>query len=436
MQRLMMEKLIKWKEDQRRKPLLLQGVRQCGKTWLIQEFGSLYYEDIFYCRFDNDKELFGFFEQNLDPHRIIKDLSISRGKDIKPEKTLIVFDEVQSCGNALTSLKYFCEDAPKYHIIAAGSLLGVAIPKGTSFPVGKVQALTLYPMNFYEFLLAQNPMLAESLKEAPLDDSIWKTFKTKLVEYYRDFLVIGGMPEVVQNWIDTKSLENAERIQSQIITDYEKDFSKYAPITDFPKISAIWNAIPVQLAKDNRKFIFSRVRASWRAKDLDDALEWLIRAGLVYKVARIEKPYIPISAYANQTFFKLYMCDVGILRRVADIPSSVIWDKHGQYREFKGAMAENYVCCELKNIFEKDIYYWTAEGSGKAEVDFIVQDETDIVPIEVKAETSSHAKSLAQYCKLFKPEKFVLTSLDDPKKNHLPLYAFWNLRKWLDSHMR
>jgi len=431
MQRVLMEKLIEWKDNPNKKPLVLQGVRQCGKTFLLKEFGARYYEDVFYCKFDDDKGLAGFFEQNLDPRRIIKDLSVFRNKDIKPLTTLIIFDEVQSCGKALTALKYFYEDAPEYHIIAAGSLLGVAIPKGTSFPVGKVEFLTLFPMGFYEFLLAQNKMLAESLKSCSFADSQWSTFRTLLEELYRDFHVVGGMPEVVQSWIDTKSIENVEKIQTQIIKSYENDFAKYAPIMYFPKLSAIWNAIPSQLAKENRKFIFSQVKKSWRAKDLEDALEWLVRSGLVYKVVNIEKPNIPISSYANHTYFKLYMCDIGILRRVANLPASVIVDKSNNYREFKGAMAENYVCNELKRIYETDMYYWTAEGSGRAEVDFIVQDDADIVPIEVKAGTASHARSLTQYCKKYNPGKSVLTSMDYKKADALPLYAFWKIRDWI-----
>ena len=431
MQRLLMDKLIAWKENPHKKPLIVQGVRQCGKTFLLKEFGSRYYEDVFYCKFDEDKSLADFFEPNLTPHRIIKDMSVFRAKDIKPHKTLIIFDEIQSCGKALTSLKYFCEDAPEYHVIAAGSLLGVAIPKGTSFPVGKVEFLTLFPMNFYEFLLAQNEMLANYLKNSPFSDDIWQSFHSQLAEQYRDYQITGGMPEVVQSWIDNKSVESVEKIQSQIIISYENDFAKYAPLSYFPKLSAVWNAIPSQLAKENRKFIFSQVKKSWRAKDLEDALEWLIRAGLVYKIENIEKPYITIAAYANHTYFKLYMCDIGLLRRVAGLPSSVLFDKTENYREFKGAMAENFVCCELKRLYEKNIYYWTAEGSGKAEVDFIIQDEADIVPIEVKAGMSSHARSLSQYCEKFNPDKSVMTSMVHDKENVLPLYAFWNLREWL-----
>jgi predicted AAA+ superfamily ATPase len=432
-QRLLMEKLIAWKENPDKKPLILQGVRQCGKTYLLQEFASRYYEDVFYCKFDEDKSLADFFEPNLTPQRIIKDMSLFRDKDIKPQKTLLIFDEIQSCGKALTSLKYFCEDAPEYHIIAAGSLLGVAVPKGTSFPVGKVEFLTLFPLNFYEFLFAQNEMLANHLKDSPPRDQIWQTFRSQLEEKYRDFQVVGGMPEVVQSWIDHKSIEKVEKIQNQIITSYENDFAKYAPISYFPKLSAIWHAIPSQLAKENRKFIFSQVKKSWRAKDLEDALEWLIRSGLVYKIEVIEKPDIPISAYADHTYFKLYMCDVGLLRRVANLPSSVLFAKTDNYREFKGAMAENFVCCELKRLYEENIYYWTAQGSGKAEVDFIIQDDAYIIPIEVKAGTASHARSLLQYCQKYNPEKSVLTSLDHDKESILPLYAFWNLKEWLKN---
>ena len=433
MQRLLMEKLVEWKENPAKKPLIVRGVRQCGKTWLLKEFGTQYYDDVFYCKFDDDKILAGFFEQNLDPYRIIKDMSIFRGKDISPGGTLIIFDEVQSCGKALTSLKFFCEEAPEYHIIAAGSLLGVAIPKGTSFPVGKVEFLTMFPMSFFEFLFAQNPMLANTLKESTFDDNIWSSFKTQLEEYYRDFLIIGGMPEAIQTWIDTGSIESVEKIQRQIVISYENDFAKYAPVQYFPKLSAVWNAVPAQLAKENRKFIFSRVNKSWRAKDLEDALEWLVRAGLVYRIANISTPLFPLSAYANQTFFKLYMCDVGLLRRVANLPAAVLLDKSDNFREFKGAMAENFVCCELKNIYEEELYYWTAEGSGKAEVDFVLQDGSHIIPVEVKADTASHARSLGQYRKRFNPEKHILTSMDSGKKNTLPLYAFWRLKDWLSG---
>ncbi|MCL1974756.1 MAG: AAA family ATPase [Firmicutes bacterium] len=431
MQRVLMNELLKWKENASKKPLIIQGIRQCGKTYLLKEFGACYYDDVFYCKFDEDKSLADLFEPDLNPHRIIKDMSIIYGKDILPHKTLIVFDEVQSLGKALTSLKFFYEETPEYHIIAAGSLLGVAIPKGTSFPVGKVEFLALFPMSFYEFLLAQNKKLAERLKDSRMDDSIWQTFKTQLEEKYRDYQIVGGMPEVVQSWIDKKSIEDVEKIQSQIIQSYENDFAKYAPINYFPKLSAIWNAIPAQLAKENRKFIFSQVKKNWRARDLEDALEWLIRAGLVYKIENIEKPTFPLSSYANHTYFKLYMSDIGLLRRLANLPPAVILDKTDNYREFKGAMAENFICGELKKIYKENIYYWVAESSSKAEVDFIVQDDCDIIPIEVKAGKAHHSRSLKQYCLKFNPNISVLLSMDSGKKNILPLYAIWKFKEWI-----
>ena len=436
MERLLMQDLISWKDNPNKKPLVIQGVRQCGKTFLIEDFARRYYSDVVYYRFDKDAKIKDFFEQDLDPERIIKDLGLARGKAIKPHETLIIFDEIQECGNAVTSLKYFYEDAPEYHIVSAGSLLGVAMKKGTSFPVGKVEFLTLYPMSFYEFLYAQNEMLADELKDSSFKDGVWKRFRNELLEKYRDFHAVGGMPEAVQIWLDTKMIEEVEKKQDEILIGYQKDFVKYADTKDYPKISAVWQSIPSQLGKENRKFIFSQVKKGWRAKDLEDALIWLINAGLVYKVECIEKPGYPISSYSDHTFFKLYMCDIGLLRRHADLPSAIVFDNTLAYKEFKGAMAENFIACELKRIYgklkDKDLYYWTAEGSAKAEVDFIVQDdEKYIVPIEVKAGTAKHARSMTQYCKKFNPEKTVLTSLDEMTKRIIPLYAFWKFREWI-----
>ncbi|MCL2654417.1 MAG: ATP-binding protein [Coriobacteriia bacterium] len=434
MERSLMQDLVVWKDNPAKKPLVVQGVRQCGKTFLIEDFSRRYYRDVAYYRFDKDANIRKFFEHDLDPKRIIKDLGLVRGKVIKPHETLIVFDEIQECGNAVTALKYFYEDTPEYHIVSAGSLLGVAMKKGTSFPVGKVEFLTLYPMSFYEFLLAQNAMLAEELNKSRLEDDVWKNFRPELLEKYRDFHVVGGMPEAVQIWLDTKDIEAVEKKQDEILLGYQKDFVKYADTKEYPKISAIWQSIPSQLGKANRKFIFSQVKKGWRAKDLEDALIWLINAGLVYKVENIEKPHYPISSYADHTFFKLYLSDVGFLRRHADLPAAIIFDDEPAYREFKGAMAENFVACELKKIYgktkDKSLYYWTAEGSARAEVDFIVQDDKKyIVPIEVKAGTAKHARSLTRYCEKFNPEKSVLTSLDEMTNKILPLYAFWKFRE-------
>jgi len=436
MERMLMHDLIAWKDDPNKKPLVIQGVRQCGKTYLIEEFAKRYYSDIVHYRFDRDAKSKEFFKQDLDPQRILKDFGVARGKSVKPHETLIIFDEIQECGNAVTSLKYFCEDAPDYHIVAAGSLLGVAMRKGTSFPVGKVEFLTLYPMNFYEFLYAQNEMLAEELKKSSFSDGIWKSFRYELMEKFRDFQVVGGMPEAVQIWLNTKNIEDVERKQDELLLGYQKDFVKYADTKDYPKISAVWQSIPSQLGKENRKFIFSQVKKGWRAKDLEDALIWLINAGLIYRVEHIEKPNYPISSYADHTFFKLYMFDTGLLRRHADLPTDIVLYDTPEYKEFKGAMAENYVACELKTMYgklkDKNLYYWTAEGSGKAEVDFIVQDEKRyIIPVEVKSGTAKRTRSLTQYCNKFNPVISVLTSLDDMTQKNIPLYAFWKFKEWI-----
>lgn len=436
MERMLMKDLVEWKNHPDRKPLVVQGVRQCGKTYIIEEFAKRYYHDYVHYRFDKDAKIKDFFEQDLNPRRIVKDLGLARGKAIQPYETLIIFDEIQECGNAVTSLKYFYEDTPEYHIVSAGSLLGVAMKKGTSFPVGKVEFLTLYPMSFYEFLYVQNEMLAKELETSSFEDTVWKKFRKELMEKYRDYHAVGGMPEVVQIWLDTKDIKEVEKKQDEILLGYQKDFVKYADIKDYPKISAVWQSIPSQLGKENRKFIFSQVKKSWRAKDLEDALLWLIQAGLVYKVERIGKPNYPISSYSDHTFFKLYMSDVGLLRKHADLPASILFGDEPTYKEFKGAMAENFIACELKRMYgkrkDKDLYYWTAEGSAKAEVDFIVQDdEKYIIPIEVKAGTAKRARSITQYCKKYNPKKSVLTSLDDMTKRILPLYAFWKFKQWI-----
>ena len=429
MQRTLMTKLIAWKDDPAKKPLLLRGVRQCGKTYLLKEFGRLFYEDVAYFSFEDTPSLNETFERDLHPKRIIKELGIKRNKTIEPVKTLIIIDEIQLCGKALTALKYFCENAPEYHIVCAGSLLGVALSEKTSFPVGKVEFLTLRPFSFNEFLLADGKgMLLENIaKDLSLVDVFAGELREKLLDYY----IVGGMPEAVGTWIETGyNLEKTEAVQQRILDSYEVDFAKYAPRKDFPKLSAIWRSIPEQLAKENSKFIFSQVRDSWRAKDLEDALQWLISAGLVYKVERIERPYIPLSAYADHTFFKLYMCDTGLLRKMSRLPASVIYSKDKAYREFRGAMAENHVMCELINQYNEAPFYW--KSANRAEVDFIVQEGADIIPVEVKAERASHAHSLAEYCKIFKPPKAFIASMEN-KEGTVPLYMMWRFREYISS---
>jgi len=276
-------------------------------------------------------------------------------------------------------------------------------------------------------------MLAMHLKESSFQDDALRTFKTQLEELFRDFQIVGGMPEVVSCWIDTKSIENVDRLQSRIISGFENDFTKCAPVSLFPKMSAIWNAVPVQLTKENRKFIFSRVKKNWRAKDLEDALYHLIRAGFLYKTEHIEKPDFPLSSYADTTHFKLYMCDVGLLRRTGRLPSSAIFDKSGNYRQIQGALIENIVCSELRRIYNDELYYWSAENPGRAEVEFVVQDGGDIIPIAVKPGSTSRTRSLLQYRLKYVPSISVLTSMDIDKPDVLPLYAFWNLSEWLSG---
>jgi len=422
-----MKNLIAWKNSPDKKPLIVRGVRQCGKTYLLKEFGQTYYDDIAYFNFEDTPALSEKFERDLHPRRIVKELGILRNKTIEPRKTLIIFDEIQLCGKALTSLKYFYEEAPDYHIVCAGSLLGVALSEKTSFPVGKVEFLTLHPLSFYEFLLADGKqLLAENLRE---DNSMIATFAEELREKLLDYYITGGMPEVVGTWVETDyNLEKTEAVQQRILDSYEVDFVKHAPKKDFPKLSAIWRSIPNQLANENSKFIFSQVKDSWRAKDLEDALEWLIRAGLAYKVEKIEKPFIPLSAYADHTFFKLYMCDVGLLRKMSGLPPSVIYDKNKAYREFKGALAENYVLCELIQQYRETPFYWKSEN--RAEVDFIVQDDVNIIPLEVKAERASHAHSITEYCKKFEPQKSFVTSMEI-KSGTIPLFMIWKFRDYV-----
>jgi predicted AAA+ superfamily ATPase len=431
MRRNISEKLISWKESEDRKPLLIKGVRQCGKTYLLKEFGANNYEDVAYFNFEGNDALNKRFEKDLDVERIVEELSILRNKTINPNSTLIIFDEIQFCNRALTSLKYFCENAPEYHVVGAGSLLGIALSKPLSFPVGKVNILTLRPMCFQEFLKANNEdMLVEYLEKLLNGGELSNIFDDKLENYLKSYYITGGMPEAVETWIKNKDIDKLEEIQQKIIDSYELDFAKHAPSKDFPKLSAIWRSIPEQLAKENSKFIFGQVKKGLRAKDLEDSLEWLISAGLVYKVSKIEKPFMPLSAYADETFFKLYMADIGLMRKMAKLPSSAILEKTPEYKEFKGALTENYVACELVNINNEVPYYWKSENI--AEVDFIVQNELEIVPIEVKSERNVRAKSLAEYIKRYKPKTAIITSMKPyalGEIKSIPLYFIWKWNK-------
>ena len=430
MKRDITQELLAWKEQPNRKPLVLKGVRQCGKTYILKEFGREYYKDVAYFNFEETRSLNSLFEQDYDVKRILFELGLFLGRTIAPGNTLIILDEIQECPRAITALKYFCENAPEYHVACAGSLLGLAIHENQSFPVGKVDIRTLYPMSFYEFLSATgNEALADYLTRFQPGSSVSELIGGKLRTALKQYYVVGGMPEAVSVWCETGDLEKVEAVQQDILASYELDFAKHAPPSEFPKLSAIWASVPQQLAKPNSKFIFSHVKKGWRSKDLEDALQWLIRAGLVYQVCKVEKPFMPLSSYADATSFKLYLCDVGLLRRLARLPAQVVLDSSGIYTEFKGVMTENYVLGELVKHVDATPYYWVSGNS--AEVDFIVQCGAHIVPIEVKAESNVKARSLAEYRKKYAPPVSVKTSMLDEVSGHevrlIPLYLIGSM---------
>ncbi|GHV86319.1 ATPase [Spirochaetia bacterium] len=434
MERTIIKQLLKWRDNPKKKPLILKGVRQCGKTWLLREFGKTAYEDRAYFNFEGNEPLLARFEGDLDPRRIIAELGVLRKKVIEPGKTLVIFDEIQFCNRALSSLKYFYEDTPEYHLVCAGSLLGLSLSKPLSFPVGKVDFLTLRPMDFYEYLLANGEaLLCEYLENLPPEEKVSDLFALKLEQYLRNYFVSGGMPEAILNWITNHDVEKLEEIQRKIVDSYELDFAKHAPPGEFPRLQEIWRSIPSQLARENSKFIFSRVKQGRRAKDLEDALEWLLGAGLVHKVSKIEKPFMPPSAYEDSSFFKLYLADPGLLRVMAGLPAEAVLEKQADiYKEFKGALTENYVLCCLLNLYGTSPFYWNSGNT--AEVDFIIQNGMDIIPIEVKSERNTKSKSLGEYRKKYAPRvalrismKNTATVLTDGLIS-LPLYLVWNLR--------
>jgi len=434
MKRILMQNLISWKNDKYRKPLILKGVRQCGKTYLLKEFARTEYQDLAYYNFEGNPALADLFEQDLDPNRIIVELGLLLGKKINPATSLIIFDEVQFCPKALTFLKYLQEQAPQYHLACAGSLLGIALSNPSSFPVGKVDILTLRPLNFHEYLLAhQEDDLVDYLKNYHFEQPLAKVFTEKLTALVRTYFVNGGMPEVVSRWVETKNLELIEKLQDAIINAYELDFAKYAPLKDYPKLSLIWQSIPVQLARDNSKFIYGHAKPGARAKDLEDAMNWLIGAGIAYKICKIEKPALPLSAYADPGYFKLYLADTGLLRRMSKLPASAIFEQTPSYVEFKGALTENFVLTELISTSDETPYYW--RSGNTAEVDFVIQQNEKIVPVEVKSATNVRARSLAEYQKKYKPELAIKVSLRPLHKVenllHLPLYLLFTLPQYV-----
>lgn len=435
MYRQKMEELKKWKESINRKPLIIRGARQVGKTWLMKEFGKKYYDKYAYINFDDNSRMNKLFEEDFDLARIIQGFKIESGVDIEPENTLIILDEIQESPKALKALKYFCENGNEYHIISAGSLLGVAIHGGTSFPVGKVNFLDLKPLSFFEFLEAIGEKeILNLLKNNDFD--MIKVFSTKIKEALKIYYYVGGMPEAVNYYAETKDLLEVRNIQKRLLEAYEQDFSKHAPSNIVPRIRLLWNNIPTQLAKENKKFIYGLVKQGARAREYEIALSWLIDCGLVYQVNRVNNSKMPLSAYQDFAAFKLYLLDVGLLSAMAGVDIKTLLEGNDIFEEFKGSLAEQYVLCQLKSCTDLEIFYWSSD-TGSSEVDFIVQIGKNIVPIEVKANENLQAKSLKSFVEKYNTKVNVRTSMSDYRKENwlinIPLYCVGNIESIVEK---
>lgn len=425
MYRNAIEKLFDWKDSKRRKPLIIEGARQVGKTWLMKEFGRQAYADTVYINFDSNSRMRELFSFDLDINRLIKGLELYIGRRIDPEKSLLIFDEVQEVPRALSSLKYFYENAPQYHIVCAGSLLGIALHQGTSFPVGKVDFLKLYPLSFDEFLKATNrETYADLLKQQ--DFSLINCFSKTYIEALKQYYFVGGMPEAVQSFANDECYDEIRSIQQKILNAYEQDFSKHAPNGIVPRLRMLWNSIPAQLAKENKKFIYGLVREGSRAKEYESALIWLDDCGLVHKVNRVTTAGLPLKAYEDLKAFKLFVLDVGLLGCLANLNHQTILDGNELFTEFKGTLTEQYVCQQLYTLDQLSICYYTNDRSS-CEIDFVVDTGVQVVPLEVKAELNLKAKSLKTYRDKFSPPLSVRTSMADYIAEdgliNLPLYA-------------
>ena len=396
-ERLIIDKLIAWKASKYRKPLIVNGVRQVGKTWILKEFGAKHYSNAAYFSFDESEEYKQFFETTKDVNRIIQNLTMASGQTIKPHETLIIFDEIQECSNALNTLKYFYENAPEYHIACAGSLLGIALSKPASFPVGKIDFLDIKPMTFTEFLMANGDSnLAEYMQDINEIEPIPDAFFNPLYEKLKMYFVTGGMPESVRLWTEERDIGMVQQALANILGAYERDFAKHADKKDFPKLSLIWKSIPSQLSRENKKFIYKAVKDGARAREYENALQWLCDAGLVSKIYRSTSPGLPLSAYDDLTAFKLYMADVGLLRRLSLLSPTAFGEGNRLLTEFKGALSENYVLQSLTGQTEATPRYW-ATDNPRYEVDFIIQHDNDLIPIEVKSEGNIESASLRKY---------------------------------------
>lgn len=434
MKRDIYTELLNWKKSERRKPLVLKGARQVGKTYILQEFGKNEYNRTAYFNFEKDPMIDSLFQQNLDPDTIITNLSIQIGFEIKPESDLIIFDEIQYSNSALNSLKYFCEDRNDYHIVAAGSLLGILLSKPKSFPVGKVNFMELYPMTFPEFLDAIDVTKLRYIIEQKQDlEPIVTMFHDALLSFFRLYLYIGGMPEAVNEYTKTKDLKEVREIHKEIINSYILDFAKHSTTSDIPKINMVWDSIPTQLAKENKKFKFSIVKKGARSRDYENAIQWLEKAGLIYKSFQTATAKYPLKSYAKNNIFKIFVLDVGLLGAMSNLSELAVIEYNHLFTERKGAYTENYIAQQLIALYGYDLFYWVSEGI--AEIDFLIENDNKIIPLEVKSGINPKSKSLRVFQKKFKPKVAVRSTqlnlkFDDNILN-IPLYGICNLSNYL-----
>lgn len=433
MYRYAINDLIAWKNSPNHMPLIIKGARQVGKTWLMQEFGKTQYEKVAYISFDSNPRLDTLFKKDFNIKRLIDGLNIEVGFNITPKDTLIIFDEIQENPLALTSLKYFCENAPEYDIVAAGSLLGVAHHKGTGFPVGKVEYLNLYPLSFKEFLLAMNEnQILEIIDKN--DFELQKVFKDRIIDLLRRYCYVGGMPKAVLSFSQEQDYNLVRKIQRNILNDYESDFSKHIPLEQVERTRLLWNAIPSQLVKENKKCVYGKIKQGARAKDFEIALNWLIDSGLVHKVSRVTEPNIPLKAYEDVSAYKLFLLDVGLLGAMNDLDSRSLLENDELFKNYNGSITEQYVLQEFKTIGDLPIFYW---ASNKAELDFLIQYQNNIIPVEVKATINLQAKSLKSFRQKYEPKISIRSSLADYEENtglfNIPLYDIENIKEIINT---
>ncbi|OZG62514.1 ATPase [Bifidobacterium lemurum] len=432
MERSLMQELVGWKDSPRRKPLILNGARQVGKTWLLKRFGSECFENVAYVSLDNDALARSYFDPDFDVRRIISSLSLQLNVDIQPNKTLIVLDEIQSCPKAITSLKYFCEDASEYAVAAAGSLLGISANEGTGFPVGKVDTFDLGPMTLLEFMEATGEGRFVDLVRSG-DTILMNPFKDRISEILKRYYVVGGMPGVVSVFAENGDYREVRILQSQILADYERDFAKHVPARLLPRMMLVWESIPRHLSQENKKFVFGQVRKGARASDFEEVLVWLAQAGLITKAPRVDKPGLPLSAYTDSKAFKVFLVDVGLLGAMSGLAPETVLEGDRVYTEFKGALTEQYVCQQLVALGLR-VFYWSAENSS-GEIDFLTQSDGAVYPIEVKAEENLHSKSLRAFAKKYEDmrcRRFSLAGFrDEGWMRNVPLWAIGCADNWL-----